>query len=134
MFTNLYIGLLTLLYFKISLETINARRSNKISVGAGDNNEIAGIVSAHSNFNSYVPIFIVLLYLYETSDIAASVIIHALGLSVLAGRYLHYIGIKDQKAQNFKFRVAGMRMTLIPMLILAILNIAAFVYTTRIKG
>ena len=102
MFTNLYIGLLTLLYFKISLETINARRSNKISVGAGDNNEIAGIVSAHSNFNSYVPIFIVLLYLYETSDIAASVIIHALGLSVLAGRYLHYIGIKDQKAQNFR--------------------------------
>lgn len=58
MFTNLYIGLLTLLYFKISLETINARRSNKISVGAGDNNEIAGIVSAHSNFNSYVPIIL----------------------------------------------------------------------------
>ena len=86
----------------------------------------------------YVMVMIVdgfmLLYLYETSDIAASVIIHALGLSVLAGRYLHYIGIKDQKAQNFKFRVAGMRMTLIPMLILAILNIAAFVYTTRIKG
>ena len=68
------------------------------------------------------------------ADIAFAPIIHALGLSVLAGRYLHYIGIKDLDSQNLKFRVAGMRMTLIPIVILALLNIAAFVYTTRIKG
>ncbi|MBC76631.1 MAG: hypothetical protein CME64_11510 [Halobacteriovoraceae bacterium] len=134
MFTNLYLGLLALLYFKISLDTIKERRSKKVSLGPGEHNEIAGIVSAHANFNSYVPIFIIMLYLYEISDIAFAPIIHALGLSVLAGRYLHYIGIKDLDSQNFKFRVAGMRMTLIPIVILALLNIAAFVYTTRIKG
>ncbi|MCO4753048.1 MAG: MAPEG family protein [Bacteriovoracaceae bacterium] len=134
MLTSLYLGLLTLVFFKISLDTIKLRQKNKISLGSGPNDEIAGHVAAHSNFQAYVPLFGILLYIYEGSELAFPMIIHALGLSVLSGRLLHYLGIKDTKAPNFKFRSVGMRLTLIPLAILAILNIANFVYVTRIKG
>lgn len=134
MITSLYISLLALLYFRISLDTIKARVKNQVSLGTGSSEELLGLVSAHSNFQSYVPIIGLLMYFYEGSELGQPLVLHALGLSVLAGRLLHYLGLKNANAQNFKFRVAGMRLTLIPLIVLALLNLANFAYITRIKG
>lgn len=131
MITSFYLSLLAFLYFKMSLDTIKARRKHRISLGPGPNNEILGLVSAHSNFQAYTPFLGVLLFAYEQSRLSQPLIVHALGLTILAGRLLHYYGVKDASAQNFKFRVAGMRMTLIPMLITSVLNIANFAYVTK---
>lgn len=134
MLTAFYLSLLSLIYFKISVDTIKERIKNQISLGPGPNNEIAGYVSAHSNFQSYVPLIGILMYLYEMSELTSPLLIHALGLTVLSGRLLHYLGVKNSKAPVFKFRKVGMHMTLWPLLILALLNLASFVYVTRLKG
>ncbi len=132
MITSFYLSLLAFLYFKMSMDTIKARRKHKVSLGTGDNNELLGHVSAHSNFQAYVPLIGILLYSYEQGQMAHPLVIHALGLTVLAGRLLHYYGVKDAAVQNFKFRAAGMKMTLIPLIITAALNIINFAYVTRV--
>lgn len=134
MLTSFYLSLLALIYIKISWETIKARQKHQVSLGTGDKDELMGLVSAHSNFQAYTPIIILLLWFYENSALANESLVHALGLSVFAGRLLHYLGIKNASAPNFKLRVAGMRLTLIPLAALAALNLAAFVYATRIQG
>lgn len=134
MLTALYLSLLTMIYIRISFETIKARRRNKVSLGTGESQQLLGLVSAHSNFQSYVPIIILLMWFYENSSLASEIVIHAIGLSVFAGRLLHYLGVRNATEQNLKFRVAGMRLTLAPMAVLTALNLAAFVYATRIKG
>ncbi|MEX0797947.1 MAG: MAPEG family protein [Bacteriovoracaceae bacterium] len=134
MFTSFYLSLLALVYFKISLDTIKARLKHKVSLGPGSDNEIGGLVSAHSNFQAYIPLIGLLMYLYETSQLGYPLLIHAIGLTVLSGRLLHYLGIRDAQAPNFKLRKAGMHMTLWPLLLLAFLNLINFVYVTRIQG
>lgn len=134
MLTSFYLSLLALVFVRISLDTINARRRAKVSLGPGANDEILGYVSAHSNFQSYVPIIGLLMYFYENSELFNELALHAIGLTVLAGRLVHYIGVRNARAQNFKFRVAGMQMTIWPLIVLTLLNLANFAYVTRIKG
>lgn len=134
MLTSLYLGLLGFIYLKISMDTIKARKRHQVSLGHGENNEILGYVSAHSNFQAYVPMIGLLMYLYEISALSYAPLIHAIGLTVLAGRAVHYLGVREANAQNFKLRVAGMHMTLWPLIVLASLNIANFYYITKFKN
>lgn len=131
MLTSFYLSLLAMLFIKISMETIKTRIASQTSLGTGEDPRMIGMVSAHSNFQSYIPIIALLMYFYEISSWSNQLVLHALGLSVLAGRFLHYLGVRNAKAQIFKFRVAGMRLTIIPLMILAALNFAHFAYTTR---
>ncbi|MCP4915136.1 MAG: hypothetical protein GY909_18600 [Oligoflexia bacterium] len=126
MITSLYAGCLCLLYFKITLETISARKRNQVSLGYGTNSEIESIVSAHANFNAYVPIFIILFYLLERSQAFPNILLHSLGILFFIGRTFHFIAFRGSK-MNFKLRVKGMHLTLWPMLALAILNIFVFI-------
>ena len=126
MITSLYAGCLCLLYFKITLETISARKRNQVSLGYGTNSEIEAIVSAHANFNAYVPIFIILLFLLERSQTLPSLVINILGILFFVGRTLHFVAFRGSK-MNFKMRVKGMHLTLWPMLGLALLNIFVFI-------
>lgn len=111
----LYTALLTILYFVISITVIKGRWKHKVSLGSGESNEIIHLVSAHSNFSSYVPFFLICFYLLETSDLN-KYILHLLGSAFLLGRILHFASMKNQE-QKFKFRKAGMILTLWPMLI-----------------
>lgn len=126
MITSFYAGLLAILFFKISIDTIMARRKNKISLGSGPNNEIEGIVSAHANFTSYAIYLLVLTYLIEQSAVFPSYLLHIIAAAFTIGRVLHYLAVSGKK-MNFKFRVAGMQLTLWPLLALGIMNIYAFI-------
>ena len=127
MITGLYSGLLALLFFKISIDTIKARRSKRISIGSGTNNEISHLVSAHSNFAAYTPIFLILCFFVESSQLTPGMFIHATALIFLAGRIFHYLAF-IQPEMNFKYRSLGMHMTLWPLLILAVGSIAIYFY------
>ena len=117
MISFIYIGLAGLLLFKISLETIKARRKHQISLGMGENNEIASIVSAHSNFVSYTPLLLILLLVLEYSQFFPVLVIHLFGIIIILGRFLHFYAFKGEMA--FKPRVVGMHMTLWPLLIMS---------------
>ncbi|MCB0348363.1 MAG: MAPEG family protein, partial [Bdellovibrionales bacterium] len=119
-------GILALLFIKITADTILARRRLQISLGSGPNNEIASLVSAHSNFSSYVIYFLFLTYLVEQSGIAPGYLIHIIAAAFTLGRLSHYVAFSG-KRMNFKLRVLGMQLTIVPMVILALTNILIFI-------
>lgn len=125
MYTHLFAGLLTLLYLLISALTIRARRKNRVSLGYGKNNEIEAIVSAHSNFSSYTPLFLFLLYILELES-KSNLLILILGSGFFLGRLLHFIAFTGPK-MNFKLRTVGMILTLTPLAIQAVLLIYFFI-------
>ena len=125
MITSLYAGILGILFFKISIDTISVRRKNQISLGAGSENQILGLTSAHSNFTSYAIYLLLLLYLVEVNSDIPSVFIHFIAIIFTVCRILHFIALSQEK-MNFTFRKMGMHMTLWPLLALSIINIYFF--------
>ncbi len=125
MVTSLYLGLLGLLYFWISIETIMARGKNKVSLGSGENNEIIHLVSAHSNFSSYTPFFLFSLFMLEHQTVSLYAI-HALGVVFVLGRIIHFLTMRNQE-KTFKYRKTGMMLTLWPLIIVSIWNISCYI-------
>lgn len=126
MITSLYASLLAILYFKISIDTVRARRRFKISLGTGENNELLKYVSAHSNFSAYTPMLLILTFLLETSEQFPPFVIYIIASVFTLGRLLHYLGMTAEK-MNFKLRVPGMAMTFMSLNALAVLNLFAYV-------
>jgi uncharacterized membrane protein YecN with MAPEG domain len=65
----------------------------------------------HANFAEYVPFALVLLGLAESLH-APLALLHALGIALLAGRLTHAYGVSRQNEQ-YRFRIAGMTLTLV---------------------
>ncbi|MEO7335889.1 MAG: MAPEG family protein [Caldimonas sp.] len=114
----LYAGLLALLFVALSVRTLRMRRRLRIAIGDAGNEEMLRAMRVHSNFAEYVPFSLLLLFLVESSG-ASAVLVHGLGLCIVAGRLSHALGVSRLR-ENFAFRVFGMVMTLIPMIIAAL--------------
>lgn len=124
MTTSFYAGLLGFLFLKISIDTIRARKKHLVSLGGGPNNEITSLMSAHSNFASYVPFFLLLLFFSESKS--PPWLIHSVGICFVLGRLLHYDAFRTSK-MKFRRRVQGMHLTLWPMVFLSALQIFFFI-------
>jgi uncharacterized membrane protein YecN with MAPEG domain len=111
MISSIYIGLLGLILFKISLETIKGRRKHQISLGPGDEDQIQAVVSAHSNFVAYAPFLAIMLFLHDSYFPIPKLIIHLVGIVTVLGRWFHFQAMISPK-MNFKMRVLSMHMTL----------------------
>jgi uncharacterized membrane protein YecN with MAPEG domain len=123
MITGFYAGLLGILYFIISLETIRARGREKVSLGIGEHNQLLHIVSAHSNFASYTPIFLILHFF--AGAWGPPLFLHALGTAFFIGRSLHFLTMRD-KERTFRRRKLGMMLTLWPLIILSGANVVFY--------
>ena len=121
MITGLYAAILALLYARISLKVIGARRQNRISLGAGQQGEISAIVSAHANFAAYVPLLLLLTYFLEVGGRTSPYVLHLIAAAYTIGRVLHYLAFRGPE-MKFRLRVAGMQLTLWPLIVLALLN------------
>ena len=131
MITSFYLALLGLLYLKISIEVILARRKYRILYGQGSDNEIGGIVGAHLNFASYIPFILLGMFQAETSHSAPKIFLHLLGSTVLLGRIIHFLGLsRMEKVKKFKFRVLGMHLTLWPLLALCLYLLGSYLGRT----
>ncbi len=64
----------------------------------------------HSNFAEYVPLTLILFYFLEV-ETDSDLRIHVLCVSLIVGRLLHAYGV-SQIEENYRFRVAGMILTL----------------------
>lgn len=110
----LYAALLALLFVALSVRTLRMRRRLRIAVGDQGNEAMLRAMRAHANFAEYVPLALLLLYFLEQSG-ARPVLVHAFGISLLAGRLLHAWGV-SQVREDYRFRVAGMALTLAPLI------------------
>jgi uncharacterized membrane protein YecN with MAPEG domain len=126
----LYAALLALLFVGLSVRTLRMRRRLRIAVGDAANPVMLRAMRAHANFAEYVPLGLMLIFLVESSG-ASNVLVHVLGASLLVGRMLHGYGV-SQLQENFSFRVAGMMLTLTPLIVAAVRLL--FVFASSAQG
>ncbi len=115
---SLYAALLALLFVALSVRTLRMRRRLRVAVGDGGSTEMLRAMRAHSNFAEYVPLSLLLFFLVEQGG-AGALLVHGLCLSLLIGRLSHAYGL-SQVDERFQFRVAGMALTLTPLVVAAL--------------
>ena len=120
MHTSIYASLSGLLLAWLAIQTIKARRVNKIKLGDGGIFELQSAMRAHANFAEYMPITIILLFLLEYNG-SPVFLIHIIGILFLIGRWIHAQGLLKN---NLRKRAQGMGFTLIILAGLALANIA----------
>jgi len=119
----IYAAFLATLFVYLSVRTIRARRSLGIGLGHAENPVMLRAMRVHANFAEYVPFALFLLFLVESSG-ANPLVVHALGVALLAARLSHAYGVSQQK-ENFRFRVFGMATTFTVLLVCAIYLLVA---------
>lgn len=107
--TSLYAGLLALLFIALSWRVITSRRTNKVSLGDGENKDLRQRSRMHANFAEYAPMGLILLACVELQN-APALAVHLLGLMLLTGRVLHARAFWVHP-MNFTFRTYGMLLT-----------------------
>ncbi len=123
--TGLSASILGVLAVMLSLKVVGLRRSNKISLGDGNNPDLEKAVRAHANLLEYAPIGLLLLGCAELNGVTRW-LLAILALAFVAGRLLHPAGLN--KPDNMKARVLGMQLTLVSILALAATNVLWIVW------
>jgi uncharacterized membrane protein YecN with MAPEG domain len=121
----LYVSVFTLILFWLSIKVIENRRKHKVSVGDGGVEELRIAMAVQSNAVEYLPIGLLLMLVLELNG-AGKWLIHAFGVTLIAGRYFHYRGMFDKK---LRLRVLGMKLTLYALLALAVANLVCLPYS-----
>jgi len=122
--TALFSAILFFLYYYLAKNVIQIRRNNKIAIGFAKNKELEQAIAAHSNFNQYVPLGLIMMACMELNKIHFS-IIFLVGISFTFGRIIHAKSFL-KKTMDLKQRVQGMKFTFWTMVVMALLNIVSF--------
>lgn len=107
--TPFYAALLVLVFLRLSMRTIKLRRQLKIAIGAGGNPTMHRAMRVHGNFAEYVPLSLLLIFLFELQG-GHFLLIHLFGACLLLGRLAHAHGVSREK-EDYRYRVYGMLMT-----------------------
>ncbi len=116
--TPLYAALLTFLFVTLSVRIIRLRRNQKIAIGDAGNKQMLRAMRVHSNFAEYVPLSLIMIFMVEAQG-AHALLVHGLGLCLLAGRLSHAYGV-SQTHEKFQFRIAGMALTFTALMVAAL--------------
>ena len=108
--TAFYAALIAFLFLYLSRNVILARRTARVDVGDGGDKPLLRAMRVQANCAEYAPLGIILIGLCESLAMPA-ILLHALGLALVAGRVVHAHGV-SKEPENFRFRVAGMSLTL----------------------
>ena len=90
--TPFYIALLGILFLPFTLRVGLYRVKNNISIGDGQDDELIKRNRGQGNFIETVPLAVIFILLMELLG-ASSTWLHALGVLLVGGRILHYLGI-----------------------------------------
>lgn len=121
--TLFYAGLLALELLGLSLRVVGMRRRHQIGVGTAKNLDLELAVRCHANFCEYVPLALVLLLLLEMSGAVAAIVLHVLGIALVAGRLLHGFFGLNRSAGKSLGRFVGTGLTWLVLLVGALLSI-----------
>ena len=128
MITSLIASLLTFLCIVIAKFAIDQRRRSQTAYmsGNGEDKLMQAAVSAHSNFATYTPLYLILSYIMEVTFKLSWLVVLGLGIVFFISRITHFVGLcyKEQADKpNFKFRISAMMMTFATLAIAALINI-----------
>ncbi len=108
--TPFYAAILGFLFIIVSVRTLRLRRKLQIPLGDGGNPEMLRAMRVHANFAEYVPLSLLLMFMFEAVS-ALQGPAHFFGICLLLGRISHAYGV-GQTSEDYRYRVFGMAMTL----------------------
>ena len=108
----------------LSLHVIKIRTTKKIILGDGQDEELEIAIATQMNAVEYIPIALLLLFSLEYNN-AHLILVHILGIALIAGRIIH---AKGMLSSVLKTRVLGMQITLWTIIALASINIVYLIY------
>lgn len=121
MITGFYAGLLALMQLVLTFRVIFKRIEHKAVLGDAGDPAFTRRIRMHGNFIETVPIALILMLLLDIGG-TMEIILHVMGLTLIAGRLLHAYGFtKGGKADNL--RIFGMVLTVLVIAVGAILTI-----------
>jgi uncharacterized membrane protein YecN with MAPEG domain len=123
--TAIYAAILTFVYVKLTLNVINLRRQNQVSLGDGGREDLQQAIRSHGNFAEYVPLGLILLACLEANHIHWTIVL-LLGGVFTTGR-LYYAKAFLEATHNIELRVKGMKYTLWGFQALAATNVIALI-------
>lgn len=121
--TPLYAALIAFLFVILSVRVVTARRSARVALGDGGDKALLRRQRVQANCAEYAPFGLVLMSLAELQA-APAIVLHAIGLMLLAGRIVHAIGV-SQEDEPLALRVTGMAFTFTAILSGAAVNMLA---------
>lgn len=121
----LYAGLLTLLFFALSVNIIRLRWRDRVGLGTGDSQDLKVAVRIHGNFSEYVPLLLLLLVMMELQG-ASAALLHGLGAALFVARICHALGLTLSVGPSWA-RTVGVLGTFIVLLLQAGYLIGAFI-------
>jgi uncharacterized protein len=119
--TPIIASILTMVFLQLSFAVIRLRRKNKVGLGTGGHDELERAIRAQGNFAEYVPMALILLFLFEFNG-APLWLVGILGASLIIGRVMHAKGIQ-QPPPHFRDRIIGMRFTIGTLIALVFFNV-----------
>ena len=108
--TMLTAGVLALLLLLLSGFVIVGRYKFRIGLGDGDNENMRRRIRIHANFIEYVPMALILLFLVESAAIGPGWLPGTLGVTLVAGRLSHALGLYGSSGAS-KGRLVGTNLT-----------------------
>ena len=121
--TPMYAALFALFFVFLSLRVVGLRRSARVNLGDGGNQELTRRMRVHGNFIEYVPMAVILMTLAELQGQPAWTI-RLIGASLVVGRLAHAYGVSAMP-QIMRLRVLGMVLTITALIAGAVTNLLA---------
>jgi uncharacterized membrane protein YecN with MAPEG domain len=97
--TPIYAAILALFYLFLAIRISGMRMKHRISIGTGENKELAVAVRVHGNFAEYVPLALLLMAFAEMQGAGATAL-HAMGAVLAISRIAHAVGISRTLEPN----------------------------------
>ena len=117
--TAFYAALLAVLFMFLSIRVIGWRRQQRVEIGHGEDLQLLRRMRVHANFAEYAPFTLLLMALAE-SMVPPHILLHLVGVTLLAGRLMHAYGL-SQIPHNLRYRAWGMTLTFTAMGIAALM-------------
>lgn len=109
MITGLYAAILAFIQFIFAMMVVKVRRSNKISLGDGELDELQRKSRAYGNFTETVPMALLLMLIAEIGG-ASLFLIHVMGVVLIAARLIHHRALTSGSGHGH-LRPVGMVLT-----------------------
>ncbi|NQY63564.1 MAG: MAPEG family protein [Alteromonadaceae bacterium] len=123
--TGFYASLLAIILVGFTVNIIKLRFKFRVGLGDGEQKPLIKAIRIHGNFVEYIPLAIILLAVYELNG-ADNLWLHIFGITLVVGRLLHSVGLTKTVGASLP-RQIGVISTIIVLVVLAILNISAFI-------
>ena len=119
--TAIYASFLALFLIVLSVPIIRLRRGLRVGLGDGGHTSLQQAVRAHGNAAEFIPVFVILLAIYELNH-APTMALHAFGVAFLLARLAHAWGLYSSTGKSIG-RATGVVGTFTVLIVLALANL-----------